>query len=157
MANHRTRPTEGFSVLNTQLKILSSRVKIMERQSAKMEQLTQLMTVKNIACMLASEAPNMVAAAAIISADPTLLLQIAGAGSAQALLDALPGTGWAVFNENLSLSDQDNPAYDSASGDEATLQNQLATGQTISMNFSGPGGGGGEPGPGGGGIDGGTF
>lgn len=159
MADHRVRPTEGCSVLNTQLKTLSARVKTMERQSAKMEALTQLMTIRQVASMLLSAAPNATAAAELVSLDPVLMLQIAGAGEAQALLDALPGDSWRTFNADLTLANQTLvPFEDSpAPGSDAALQNQLPTCQTISMNFSGPGGGSGDPGPGSGDIDGGTF
>ena len=138
----RVRPTQVCNELNTQIKVLSARVKTMERQLAKMEELTQLMTVKNIACMLASGAPNMVAAAAIISSDPTLLLQIAGATSAQALLDALPGVPWQTFNANLTLENLTMPAFDipgfpqPAAGSPADLQNRISECKTLAMHFS---------------------
>ena len=136
----RTRPTHPCNDLNTQLKVLSARVKTMERKMAKMEALTQLMTIKAVASMLLSAAPNMVAAAALISTDPTLLMQIAGPSMEQQLLDALPGVPFQQFNANLTMDNLTLPAFGSlvggGAGSPAALQDLLATCKTLSMHFS---------------------
>lgn len=139
----RVRPTQTCEALNTQLKVLSARVKTMERQMAKMSALTQLMNIKNVAMMLLSAAPNNVAAAALLSTDPTLLLSIAGASAEDALLSAIPGDAFHVFNGNLTLDNLTLPAFGGipgfsggATGSPQALQDLLASCGSISLNLS---------------------
>jgi hypothetical protein len=139
----RVRPTNQCEDANTQLKVLSARVKTMERQMAKMSALTQLMNIKNVAMMLLSNAPNKVAAAALLSADPTLLLSIAGAASEAALLSAIPGDAFHVFNGNLTLANLTLPAFGGIPGFPTPnpgtpegLQDLLASCGSLSIHLS---------------------
>lgn len=77
--------------LNVQLQALASRINTLEKHLATQQALTQLMTLKNVAMMLASGAPRAGIAAALISGDPSLSLVLAGAGSYEALMGSLSG------------------------------------------------------------------
>lgn len=139
----RTRPAAQCADLNTQLKVLSARIKTMEQQMAKMSALTQLMNIKNALMMITSAAPNAAAAAAILTADPTLLLSIAGAASEAALLAAIPGDAFAVFNADLTLNTNLTvpaftiPGYPTPNpGTPAALQDQLASCGSLSVHLS---------------------
>jgi len=139
----RVRPTANCEDLNTQLKVMSARVKTMERQMAKMSALTQLMNIKNALMMITSAAPNAAAAAAILTADPTLALSIAGAASEAALLAAIPGDAFAVFNGDLTLANLSLPAFGGipgyptpVAGTPEGLQDLLASCKGLSMHLS---------------------
>jgi uncharacterized membrane protein len=115
----------------------------MEQQVSNLKALTQLMNIKNVLMMITSAAPNATAAAAILSADPTLLLSIAGVAAESALLAAIPGVPFQVFNANLTLgSNLSLPAFDipgfpaGLTGGPQDLQNLIASCKSLSLNLS---------------------